>query len=627
MKKVKAVTLILILSSLMIFSGAKLRSAFQSNSYSINTSKIKNLIAHINHSKKKSINKAKVLHRKTQELSLSEPIKRKVVVEKRISKTNWSSLFDKIKIETKEVRVEIANTTSPIIKKIEEKRVQTQVDNINKEKLDRISTALSANEKSKVSEVKTGDMPEIEFYDYSKSESKKEDNSSVKARIQNYANTLQKIKKSSSLVSLIGVDKKQMAINTIINKPGANTQNKDSNKKSENLDVFEHDPKKKTYKSEYSLSVYSLDLLNMKTSDYSGFDVEFMDSQRDTISDYGNGIVDLSYQINSKMTVRRAQIYSQGHYPTVMDMVFENNSISISAPLIKRRQFNDLLKQSRIKGLGGHVLVELDTTTEDVELGSGTKYEEKIYLNRDFKVVERENSDFNYIMFLGVNPGNSLIYFRTLDNQTISKIIHVADETIYYEPNFYHEVLSDEYSIFEDKLLGKDLTALNVHAKEIKNFSSNYLTENIAFNRLSVKKALYPTGTRKYQEFKHLNESLFVGRWDQKFIDLPSEEYTRFVLSQFNEVGINNRCLIQINLTKPAKSLTYNGLADKGMSVRSLILDKDGQFYEDLSFESSKIFLLGENQGVINVKVEYTDNSVDFMQSYCSENTYLVEQL
>ena len=132
MKKVKAVTLILILSSLMIFSGAKLRSAFQSNSYSINTSKIKNLIAHINHSKKKSINKAKVLHRKTQELSLSEPIKRKVVVEKRISKTNWSSLFDKIKIETKEVRVEIANTTSPIIKKIEEKRVQTQVDGYEK---------------------------------------------------------------------------------------------------------------------------------------------------------------------------------------------------------------------------------------------------------------------------------------------------------------------------------------------------------------------------------------------------------------------------------------------------------------------------------------------------------------
>ena len=56
-------------------------------------------------------------------------------------------------------------------------------------------------------------------------------------------------------------------------------------------------------------------------------------------------------------------------------------------------------------------------------------------------------------------------------------------------------------------------------------------------------------------------------------------------------------------------------------------LDEDGKFYDDLSYNSRKIFLLGEKQGVINIKVQYTDNSIDTLQSYCSKDTYLVEQL
>ena len=40
-----------------------------------------------------------------------------------------------------------------------------------------------------------------------------------------------------------------------------------------------------------------------------------------------------------------------------------------------------------------------------------------------------------------------------------------------------------------------------------------------------------------------------------------------------------------------------------------------------------KIFILGEEQGIINAKIKYTDGSEDYLQSYCSNSTYLVEQL
>lgn len=631
------------LLSLVITGGVKLRENFQTTIYTINLTNLENLYGHINHSKMKSINNLKEKEYTKVELSLTAPIKRKVVIEKRISKTNWESLF--VPIELKEVKIEIANTTSPIINENIKREVEEVSSNENLE--DRISTALSASEKSLVTEVKTITKKpsisrsisndEIEFYDYSSDRPAKKV-SKLSAKIETYQLALQKAKDGNLNLAALG-SRKGNAQNmpnsgnsvkpTIIDEVQGNKiiPSDIEEEKIINTEIDPKDPKTETYESDYSLSAYSVDMNKMSIQDHEGFTLEFLDSQLNNVFDDRDGIINIESKLNSSMMIRRALITSIDHYDTIIDSVFEEGSTTIPVPLIKRRAFDKLLGRSKIKGLGGHILVELDEKTEDVEIGNSTKYERKLFLNKNFKVVDRSDSEYFYIMFIGVNPGNTVLYFRTLDNQTISKIVHVTDETVYYEPNFYTEVNGDEYSVFEESLLSKDTTALSVNSKEIENFSSEYKIENLAFNRLGIKNAVYPFGTRKYQEFKHLNESIFVGRWDQKFIDLPSEEYTRFVLNQFRTNDVKGRCLVQINITKPAKSLSYNGAADRGMSIRSLILDKDGQFYDDLSFNSRKIFVLGENQGVVNVKIEYTDNSIDTLQSYCSEDTYLVEQL
>lgn len=63
------------------------------------------------------------------------------------------------------------------------------------------------------------------------------------------------------------------------------------------------------------------------------------------------------------------------------------------------------------------------------------------------------------------------------------------------------------------------------------------------------------------------------------------------------------------------------------MSFEKNILDNDGVFYKDFSANSERVFVLGEKQGVFNIKLEYVDGTVQFLQSYCSDATYLIEQL
>jgi hypothetical protein len=65
------------------------------------------------------------------------------------------------------------------------------------------------------------------------------------------------------------------------------------------------------------------------------------------------------------------------------------------------------------------------------------------------------------------------------------------------------------------------------------------------------------------------------------------------------------------------------------------MLDSDGKFYDSFSNKTRKIIIIGEGQGgsevspdaKVNIKIQYEDGSVQFLNSYCSPNTYLVEQL
>jgi len=56
-------------------------------------------------------------------------------------------------------------------------------------------------------------------------------------------------------------------------------------------------------------------------------------------------------------------------------------------------------------------------------------------------------------------------------------------------------------------------------------------------------------------------------------------------------------------------------------------MDRDGVFSSDNVELAEKIFLAGDQEGLISARLEYSDGSIEFLKTYCSEGTYLIEQL
>ncbi|MBT4791912.1 MAG: hypothetical protein HON90_10100, partial [Halobacteriovoraceae bacterium] len=381
--------------------------------------------------------------------------------------------------------------------------------------------------------------------------------------------------------------------------------------------------------SEYRVSIDAIDYSKDKFEKVHDFDIRFQDDLDDISQDYGQGYIDLKYKLNTKMNTRRAVIMPRGHdyMITAFDLVFEGiKKQEISIPVFTKDSFQQIVESKEVTGLGAQVLIELDDTTEDVELDVNTKYEAKLFLDNSLKVVDRSAANYMYVLFVGVNVGNTVIYFKNIKGEVTSKIVSLVDKEVYYEPNFYAEVVNEVFELYQEEPLSKCKGILNINKDSISAWSFESQVTKESINRYSISRMIYPLGTRKYFELKHLEENIFVGRWSEEAVIVPSEDYASLVWNKFDIA--QSECLIQLNFTKKPKSIYFNGMSKNGfMNIQSSFLDRDGAFYDEVNVETQRAFLVGEEQGAVNIKVEYIDGSNQFLQTFCSAESYLVEQL
>ncbi len=580
------------------------------------------------------------LSKKVYELDISDPVTvKKIVLEQTVASSKWAAIDIKIRDYSQKSEPTLIAKTKP--------------------DYDRISTTQASNEKPKHLDLALEDLPleeikvvaqstkseainpvkdELVFFDYSKDVEKSNEGKKavVSAASQTTVQIAQalKTKVSKGVPPKISDTKKEAdKVWNLFADAGATQSKQEIVPSSEqvNKTVKNLIPQTKTsakiinkrnYKSNLLIKPY---VVGTKKS-VRNFDIRFSDDSNDILSDSGNGEVNISTKINNEMAIRRSTIVVKDMMPTTIDLVFEEGEDIASVPMISNKKMESILSSQNFRGNEAFLLVELDRGTEDVEIDG--KFSGKVFLDSKFKVVNRADSDFNYILFIDAMPGNTIINFLNTKNETISKIIHLQAEEIYFEPNYYREVLADEFDLNEENLLSKSISPLSIDNTDIAGLTFDTKYKKLTLNKYQAGDVLYPLGTRSYLQLSHLRETVFVGRWKNEEVTIPSETYMRFVLGQFSLGSVGTQCLIQINLSKKANSYSLSGkAADRMMGIQTKILDTDGLFYSDFSAESKKIFILGEEQGIINAKIEYIDGSVDHLQSYCSNSTYLVEQL
>lgn len=361
-----------------------------------------------------------------------------------------------------------------------------------------------------------------------------------------------------------------------------------------------------------------------------GFEVRFQDNSSETFEDYGDGEATVSLKMSQPKMTRSMVLLKRGFAPTNTDLILEEGAGSVSIPVLSQELLDQQMEAFEGAVPVGALLVELADETEKATLD--VPFGKVLTLDGDLRETTSEN--FRYQLFIGVKAGNALLSY-VHGTEVTNKIVHVHEREVTYESNFFEKEKLEKVSLFQEDLLSREKSPLVTASENVRVFARNQHGEKLNQNtyRMDFGRALL--GGRNYLELTHESEPIFVGTKGETNLSVPSEGLMRHILGSLPESKLGNRCVIQVNTKRKISDVTVaSESVGEGLMVSTQYLDADGRFYESASEKTRKIIIVGENQGSegdtsgkVNLKITYLDGSFEFLGSYCSPNTYLVEQL
>ena len=357
-----------------------------------------------------------------------------------------------------------------------------------------------------------------------------------------------------------------------------------------------------------------------------GFEIRPDYSERERWGDRGSGRLSIQKKLNSPIGVIGSLLYKQGAVETRVNLSFEHGvAREFSIPVFSQEEFTSFLDKRNLSGGGGFLFIELDDSTESV--GLDTRYEELFYLNSKLQVVEASD-DYHYILFAGIEPGPTTMEYIRNGYENLKKVILIEEGVIYYELNEYLKVKEDIVNIEQTNVFSTEKSAINITGEEIVQFNSFEQVSQIGPSRYDFSIGSIPTGTRKYVEFNHLSAPIYLGRWEAKSVSIPSEDYISFFLKTMEIEDLTGLCLVQVNFKDRVKKLNVEGKDGVNyIPLDFIYMDGEGLFSEELSPLAVQGFILSDQVGVLSMEVQYESGMRDYLNSYCSSSTYLIEQL
>lgn len=395
---------------------------------------------------------------------------------------------------------------------------------------------------------------------------------------------------------------------------------KDSSSFASDLEVSTQD---QAVEKEFIIKAREVNLNTQKVKPSIGYEFVPDYDRSERMDDGAAGEIKLGYSLTSEMNTQTGVIQAQGMIPTRVELNLAEGGMTI--PLINEEGIQKLLVKKGMDIQGNLAMFAVDPSIKDIELDS--TYDAKMFFNNNFKVVDSLEAA-NYVLFLGVQTGNTLLRYHLDNKETAQKIIYIGDGEMYFEDSEFVTSERELYSFTTRTLLGKKAKELNVEASLIGLFGTKTTSKKKALNAYELKIPEMVAGSRKYLEFKHMPATLYVGTTSEKNIEIPGMDFIRRVLQANDMEEIGQRCVVQINLSKDLRDIKVSGKNKAGeMFTETSFLDADGNFSRDNAELAEKIYVIGDMEGQFGAKLEYTDGSTQFLKTYCSEGSYLIEQL
>lgn len=356
--------------------------------------------------------------------------------------------------------------------------------------------------------------------------------------------------------------------------------------------------------------------VNLNTNTHSpvkGF--EFIpDYDRQDIShDNHEGLIHLEYSVTEKENLLTGVISRQGAIPTRIEFPLIDHDQMI--PSFSEESFEDMSIQNSL-------LVKLGSELQDVDIDH--QYEKKIFLDENLK---KSDSKKDYVLFMGVQSGNILIKYL-MSTQTSQKIIYLGEGELFYDESIFNASKRESFELFTRSLMAKGEVAMNIRPENISYFNTSIHPKHNTLTSYESKIPAAAVGSRKYFEIKKGDDSIFFGMQSKSKIEIPENDFLGKVLEFHHVSTLRERCLVTVNLDKDIESINVSGKNNSGeMFVETSFLNKEGMLALETGDSTDKVFLLGEGEGQIGLKLNYLDGSNDYLKTFCSPNTILVEQL
>ncbi len=356
------------------------------------------------------------------------------------------------------------------------------------------------------------------------------------------------------------------------------------------------------------------------------FEVRADYSDAERFVDYGTGEITISKKLNSQMSIMSATILGSGLMDTKVDLVFDKNeSLDVYIPMFDENNFLDYMGKINFSGYQGHLLIELDPMTDKVDLDS--KYFKKLYLDKKLNPVKADG-DYAFLLYVGVESGTTALRYTRNGNEQLSKIINIEPEKVYYELNHYRKMNSDRSLISQKNVLGSKTSDLNIDDKLIKNFNSFERVRQIGPNKYDFSISNLPLGTRKYLEFSHMTSPIYIGKWNQNKLVIPSESYMANLIESLRLNSIERLCLVKIDLPQRAKDhWVESKTGSEYMNLDRIYIDEEGNITEEMTPLTKEMILISDRAAQITANIKYVNESEDFINSYCSPGTVIIEKL
>lgn len=378
-----------------------------------------------------------------------------------------------------------------------------------------------------------------------------------------------------------------------------------------------------TTQVEFTIKAQEINMSTQKVHPSYGFEYVPDYDRAERLDDQTSGEIKIGYSLSGDVNTQTGVIQAQGMIPTRVEINLLNEGINV--PLINEASIQKFLQKKGLDVVGNLLMTAIDPSITDVEIDSD--YQVKVFFSDKFKIVANQD-DASYVMFLGIKNGNILIRYLLDNKESAQKIVYVGEGEMYFEDPDFVATKRELYTFTTRTLLGTKVKELNIDGSDISFFGTKITAKKKTLNSYEIKVPELVDNSRKYLEFKHLGNSLFVGTSSTKEIEIPGQDFIGRVL-QANELSeLGERCMVQINLKKDLRDFRVSGKNRSGeMFAETSFLDHDGNFTRDSSELAEKVFVTGDLEGIFNVRVDYKDGTVDFLKTFCSEGSYLVEQL